>query len=239
MRVQRHLEQASFPRIQMTLIVALTGGVGLLASFLLLRAGVESMAVRYPVAVGLAYVFFLIMLWIWLKFRRDDLDIPDVTELPDWGSSDVDVPYSGGGGQFGGGGASGSFDGPTVASDSISTPSSSVTDGAGSIVDADELAIPIAVVALAAGLAVASLYVIYIAPVLFAELIVDGLLSVALYRRLRPDESSHWLATACRKSVLPFAVTAVFLAIVGAAMAAYAPGARSVGEVLQYDAKRK
>ncbi|MDP1792256.1 MAG: hypothetical protein Q8L12_16940 [Methylibium sp.] len=75
------------------------------------------------------------------------------------------------------------------------------------------------------------IYVVYVAPVLFAELLLDGALSYTLYRRLRAgDDSPHWFTTALRRTALPFALTAVFLAIVGMALSAYAPGARSLGE---------
>ena len=45
-RVKKRLMQESFPRLQMTLIVALTGGVGLLSSFVMLELGLETMAIR-------------------------------------------------------------------------------------------------------------------------------------------------------------------------------------------------
>lgn len=64
-----------------------------------------------------------------------------------------------------------------------------------SVGDADELAIPILVIVLAIGLAVASLYVVYIAPALFAELIVDGVLSYALFRHLRSEDSPLWVTS--------------------------------------------
>src|SRR5262249_11899335 len=64
-RIQRQLERDSFPRIQMTLIVGLTGAAGLLCSFLLLHAGVGHMAVRYPLALVGAYTCFLFLIWLW------------------------------------------------------------------------------------------------------------------------------------------------------------------------------
>ncbi len=140
---------------------------------------------------------------------------------------------TGGGGNFGGGGASASFDDAGASSLADSGPLKAVGEAAGSAFDADELAIPLLAIALAVGLALASLYVVYLAPALFAELLFDGVLSYTLYRNLRRSDSSHWLATAVRKTALPFALTAVFLAIVGAAITGYAPGARSVGEAMQ------
>jgi hypothetical protein len=81
---------------------------------------------------------------------------------------------------------------------------------------------------------VASLYVIYIAPLLFAEVLVDGAISYALYRHLRGEDPHHWLVTAIRRSLLPFVATAVFMGIAGAGMGAYAPGALSIGEVVRH-----
>jgi hypothetical protein len=36
-----------------------------------------------------------------------------------------------------------------------------------------------------------------------------------------------------RRTALPFVLTGVFVSITGAAMAAYAPGAHSIGQVIQ------
>ena len=49
----------------MSLLVSLTGGAGLLASFLMLHAGIASMAWRYPLALLAAYGVFLLLLWLW------------------------------------------------------------------------------------------------------------------------------------------------------------------------------
>jgi hypothetical protein len=227
----------------MTFIVALTGGFGLLASFVLLRAGLESMALRYPLALGLAYGFFLFLLWLWLRTRADDYaDVPDLAvDLPGRGTADALPAFkSGGGGDFGGGGASASFDAPGGAADAgLEAPLRSAGEAVGSVVDADELAIPLLAVALALGLALASLYVVYIAPLLFAELLVDGALSYALYRRLYGQDPQHWLAHAWRRTRWPFAATAVFLCVSGLALAAYAPGAASLGDVVTQAGARK
>src|SRR6185436_19469789 len=105
--------------------------------------------------------------------------------------------------------------------------------------DLDELAIPIIAIVLAIGLALASLYVVYVAPMLFAELLFDGVLSYTLYRRLRKADSSHWIITAMSRTAVPFALTAFFLFAVGAAMAVYAPGAHSLGEVVHHADKMR
>lgn len=242
-RLQRQLERDSFPRIQMGLIVALTGAAGWLCSFLLLHTGIHSMAWRYPLALGGAYVAFLFLLWVWLRTSASDYaDLPDLTDLvPRDAGGPLPSMVSGGGGDFGGGGASGSFGGSALDAPTLDAPSdsgvlSSIGDAASSSFDADELAIPLIAIALAIGLALASLYVVYLAPALFAEMLFDGVLSYTLYRRLRTADSSHWLGTAFRRTVLPFGLTAVFLMAVGAALGAYAPGAHSLGEAIHYQA---
>lgn len=245
-RLRRELELLSFPRIQMGLIVALTGAAGLLCSFLLLRAGMHSMVLRYPLALAGAYMVFLLLLWLWLRTKASDYADaqPDLLNLvPDLGNvSHGGNPLSfhaGGGGDFGGGGADGSFDLADAAVSSVAdAPGSDAGEAAGEVAgaigSADELAIPIVAIVLALGLALASLYVVYLAPGLFAEILFDGALSYTLYRRLRRRDSPHWLSTAFGHTAWPFGITAVFLVLVGAAMAAYAPGARSIGEVVHY-----
>lgn len=234
----------SFPRVQMTLIAALTGGFGLLSSFVMLRLGLDSMALRYPLAVGCAYLFFLFLIWIWLRANAESYaDAPDLVQ--DFGGTSTDpsvAEFRGGGGDFGGGGASASFDTLTGAADAAAVPSAGLSvdtdapieDSLGSVADADEFAIPLVAVALAVGLAIASLYVVYLAPVIFAEVLVDGALSYALFRYMRGHDPRHWLVSAVSRTAVPFAATAVFVAILGAAMLAYAPGASSIGQVLEH-----
>ncbi len=240
-RMRQKLLSESFPRAQMALIVLLTGGCGLLASFAMLRYGMVSMALRYPLALGLAYLFFLFLIWLWLRTNAEDcLDIPDfVSGVPSRSPSDLPGIRSGGGGDYAGGGASGEFEASAhlpfsgAASAGSDSSFSSVGDAVGSVTDADEFAIPLLAIALAVGLACASLYVVYIAPVLFAEVLVDGALSYALFRHLRGHDPAHWLASTFRRTAVPFVITALFLAGMGAAMSAYAPGAHSVGQFVK------
>jgi hypothetical protein len=236
-RVRQQLVQQGFPRLQMALIVVLTGGFGLLASFCLLQAGLGSMALRYPLALCVAYLFFLGLIWLWLRTQADDwlnaVQLPDAWPGRTGDGSTVGV-HSGGGGDFAGGGASGSFDSPAGAAldNAASSPLKAVGDAASSGPDLDEMAIPLAAIGLALGLALASLYVVYIAPLLLAEVLVDGALAYALFRHLRGQDPQHWLASTWRHTWLPFLATAVVLAAVGAGLAWHTPGAKSIGQAL-------
>lgn len=75
---------------------------------------------------------------------------------------------------------------------------------------------------------------VYSAPVLFAELLVDGVLSASLYRRLRGLETRHWLETAFRRTALPFALTAAIVSASGWGILLYAPEAHSIGDVISH-----
>lgn len=233
LEIQQRLERLSFPRVQMALIVALTGAAGLLASFVMLHRGVDSMALRYPLAVGFAYLVFFGLLWLWLRTNSRDydpgnLDFSGSPSGPDAGDC-APALQNGGGGDFGGGGAEGSFENPSFASSSEVDAGASIGDAVGSVDDIES--IPYVFVLFVAGLALAAFSVVYLAPVLFAELLVDGVLSYVLYRRMRIVDRRHWLESAIRRTALPFALTAVGACIAGAAMSWYSPGARSIGEV--------
>lgn len=231
-RLRNELERDGFPRLQMLLLVSLTGGIGFTASYLLLGAGLTEMWLRYLASIGVAYIAFLALLWLWLRTRAEDYnELLDVSNLvPSSPGSSRDC-VSGHGGGFGGGGASGSFD-QAVVDAPTAGDAGPVGDAVASAADADEFAIPLVVLVLVGALILSSFLVIYSAPTLFAELLVDGVLSASLYRRLRGLETRHWLETALRRTAWPFLMTAAVVAVCGWAMALYAPGAHSIGEVL-------
>lgn len=217
-RVRADLVENGFPRLRMLLIVALTGGAGFLASFVLRALGVATMAVRYPAAVGVAYLVFLFLLWLWLRTSAEDY--ADLADLPSGSNSrncsaechgEVPVPGE-----------------PPVSDDG-----GAISEVIGGAAQAEELAIPLLLLIAVAAVAFSSLWIVYSAPSLFAELLVDGVLSATLYRRLRGIETRHWLETAVRRTIAPFAITAVVAGFCGAVMHLYYPSATSLGEVVR------
>lgn len=223
-RVRSQLESEGYPRIQMFMLVSLTGLGGLGASFVMLQAGVSAMALRYTLAMGIAYCVFLLLLWVWLRMRADDfMEGADLLDVVDAGCQSS---FSGGGGSFDGSGASANF---TSSIDSDS-PVGDVFDAAGS---ADEAAIPIAVVLFVVAIVLSSLYVVYTAPVLFAEMLVDSILSASLYRRLRGLDAGHWIESAVKRTIWPFLLTTLVVAAAGGIMGHYVPEAETLGEVLR------
>lgn len=233
-RLRQKLERNGFPRLQMFLLVSITGGAGFFASYLLLSFGFDTMWLRYLATLGCAYAVFLFLLWLWLRTRAEDYsDFPDISNLPS-GRSGSCPEYSGKGGDFGGGGASGRFDGAHEGVSSSPDFDAPVGEALDVVSGADEFALPLAALALLAALVLSSFWVVYTAPVLFAELLVDGVLAASLYRRLRGLETRHWLETALRRTFWPFALTALMVSSCGWAMQLYAPEAHAIGQVIAH-----
>jgi len=224
--MRARLLRKGFPRIQMFILVFLTGLAGFGASAAMLAAGIDSMALRYTLAMGAAYIVFLLLLWLWLRTNAADyLDIPGFAT--DGSAANGANHFAGGGGSFDGGGASGNVDFGSEDS-GIEAIAEKPLEVLG---HADEGAIPLAVILLALGIALSSLFVVWSAPVLFAEILVDALLAAGLYRRLRLLEPRHWMPAALKRPAIPFLLTTLVVAGARIGMHAYAPEARSLGEV--------
>ena len=229
-KIRGTLERDSFPRLQMSFLVLLTGASGFFASYLLLHSGLTEMWLRYLASFAAAYLMFLCLLWLWLRTRAQDyIDFPDISGLT---SSDSSTFCGGRGGNFGGGGTTVSFDGADSSGVDVGNSGTSVGDALGSVADADEFSIPLFLLILIGAIVCSSLFVIYSAPVLFAELLVDGVWSASLYRKLRGIETRHWLETALRRTFWPFILTAAIVSAAGWGMARYAPEAHSIGDVV-------
>ena len=69
------------------------------------------------------------------------------------------------------------------------------------------------------------------APVLLAEIQVDGALVAGLYKRVKGIEQRHWLRTAVRRTLLPALLVALFLATAGYALQRAVPEAHTMGDV--------
>lgn len=234
-RIRGDLERDSFPRLQMLLLVTVTGASGFFASYVFLHAGLLEMWLRYLASFAAAYLMFLFLLWLWLRTKAEDyVDFPDISGSPSSSPVDTSTLYSGHGGDFGGGGTTASFDAPSSDFADVGDGGSSVGDALSSVADADEFAIPLFVFVLAGALICSSIFMVYSAPALFAELLVDGVLSASLYRRLRGLETRHWFETALRRTLWPFVLTAVTVSATGWAMALYAPEAHSIADVVAH-----
>lgn len=227
-RIGQQLLQHGYPRLEMAFLVLVTGLAGFIASFALLHAGIQMMVLRYPLAVGCAFIALLVQLWLWIKLRPDwREDLVDMAGDLASGNGDAAPGYSGGGGTFDGGGASGDFGSPC--GDLLSGPVEAAAN-------AEEAAIPLfallGIAAVALSMVLLAFSLVSTAPFLFAELLVDAAMSATLYRRLRHLPRRHWTQTAVRRTIVPFALSALLLALVGFGMEWAVPGAHTVAQFL-------
>ena len=228
------------PRFLVSIIVLLSALAGFLTSFVLLHSGLRLMWVRYPISIVVAYFVFLVLLALWLWLQRRSLE-PDFDVLSVLEHAQVDANLShfsaggsgsfGGGGDFGGGGAGGSWASDASMSSTVTTSDTSVIPSIDAGLDLEEgLFIVLAIVAILGGL-MASLYIIYIAPVLLAEILLDGVLVAGLYKRVKHIEQRHWLRAAIRRTIVPALLVVLFFGIAGYALQKAVPKAHTMGEV--------
>ena len=205
-RLQRH----GAPRLEMASIVLVTAAAGLLASFLMLHAGVTSMAVRYPSAILIAYGLFLAQMAAWARWR--DASMADPIEVAEMAFDTL--PSS-----------------PRGASGAASR-----VPGAGSSLDIGDADLGFGAVLVLAAVAcvalIASGWVVWTAPTLMAELAVDVAIAGGLYKRLRglPSEGAGWLVL--RHTRWPLAGLLAFFVALGIALETLAPGATTMLQAL-------
>ena len=217
-KTRKRLLRRGLPRLQMFGLLALTGATGFLSSFVLLKSGVESMTLRYPVAVALAYGAFLLLLRVWLHAQHRgwldvvDLGVDSLETVEGFAPEHGDLPAGGANFHGGGGGESSGFD---LGFDFD-------LEGAG-------LLVLIAVLLIAVSALGAALWVLWIAPGLLAEVLVDGLIMTALYRRLRQPQPTWWLTGAVSRTWVPALIVALFLSFAGGLLHHAVPGAHSLG----------
>lgn len=217
-RAESWLHEHDLPRLQMSFIMALTGLAALLFSYLMLRAGLDSMGLRYPISVALAYGVFLVLLRIWIRIQiqrtasRDAaLESVEALDLLDVVTHHHSI-------------------GPLISQDT----ERSVLDGEVDGWDlGDGVFLGLAALAALAG-SVACLVVIWSAPALMAEILVDAMIMAGVYRHLRVTDRRTWLRGALRRTWIPALSLALCLGLLGWALQQVTPEARSIGPVVRH-----
>jgi hypothetical protein len=171
---------------------------------------------RYALAGLGAYGVFLLLLRLWLHLQQPresvlrELHIRDGLDI---GGDAAEITLE--------------------ALSSVDHVSPSKSQVAGSL-DLEELGLLIlAIVAAGLGLVVCG-YVIWTAPALLAELLVDSFLMAGVYRGLRKQDPSHWWQGAFRKTWLSATTVIFFFSVVGLALQAAVPEAQSIGAVVRH-----
>ena len=213
------------------------------------------------VLLAYAVFLVLLRIWLYLHGGEPKGDVSEylLDLVPtDFGlpsrAPEAPVDTFGGGGDFGGGGPGGTWGGGVSAGMHHAAPSCDVggaavgsgSGGSGSggsgggvlsnldIFDADSEGCVFFLLALAlvAAGTLAALYVVYAAPLLLAEILVEGVLLSGLYRGMKGARRAggDWLGAAVRRTWLPVLLTLVTFSAAGYFLQRAAPRARSFGE---------
>jgi hypothetical protein len=214
--MERHLLRSGAPRLQLTVLVLMTGLIGLFTSACLLHLGMETMTPRYVISVAVAYGSFLVLVWLWItcQQRRRNRVAKKSRSKRISGATTEQEPF---------------------VESRVTTPKPLPRW-------VEELNIDESIVVLLIGVGAVSIFfviwqlasAIVYAPEFLAEIFLDGVFSAALYSRLSRIEHRHWLKSAFARTKAPFFWTLVFFVFVGSVSRYYAPEAISIGGLVRH-----
>ncbi|HEX6095336.1 MAG TPA: hypothetical protein VF432_03345 [Thermoanaerobaculia bacterium] len=214
-RMRQWLEDRFFLRIHMTLILLGTFLAGVVTTRVLMAAGLDVLALRYAIAVCLAYLVFLVLVKLWLMYVRsgesslDMVDIGDGLELVLPDGAKVSSLHAGGSR-----GSGSSFD----------------LDFGG---DLEGVVIMIVLITILLLLGGAAIYYIYTAPVLLSEAAFEAVLAASIARRAKRSEGTGWIGAVTRATVLPFVVVLALSIFLGLLAQGRCPEALKLRDALR------
>jgi hypothetical protein len=205
-RFAADLRERFLLRVHFVAILAGTVFAGTLAAKIALDLGLHSMAWRYLLGLGVAYLSFVALVRLWIAYLEGYEPEPDLADFLDGydflsnvTSDPGRAPHPGGGG-FGGGGAQGSWGEPS------SAPSSS--NGASWDVDFDDGVAILLLVVLSLAVIGGLAYLVAIGPGILTEAAFEVILAGSLARRSGWTHDGRWLKPVVRSSALPFLIVA-------------------------------
>jgi hypothetical protein len=215
-RIAQYLRRKSQPRLLLFAILVFTGIVGAASSFLMLHIGLEAMYLRYPIAALIAYLVFLLLLRLWQDHQAHQPDL--AMQL---------------------GTESGVHNTPNVRMEDKQTGSKrSFLDALDAIDllnifdEAPGLLIWLLIAVIVGGLALLGL-VLSFAPILLAEVLLDGLLVAGIWKRFKKSGDDNPLRAAFRITRIPALMVILALFVIGYVFKLLAPSANSIGDVIR------
>ena len=244
----RHLRSRHTLWLHGWLMGVVTLAVTWAGSALLRHAGVEALALRYALALGVGYLAYLLLLRLWagLLVREEERDVPDPGDLldlpwPDGGHGGI----GGGGGDFGGGGADALFDAPVqaltegagdAAGSVLGDVASGALDAAGAADEGAIVVIPVLAVfaaVLAAALGAGALLLLYFGSETLLVAAVELAFAYTAARTAVRMEREGWLLAAIRLSWKPLLGALISAVVLGALIDHFVPQADTLAEALR------
>lgn len=251
-RFRQRILRQYFVRFHMGLILAGTTATAIIASKLMLMAGLHVVLWRYPLALAAAYLAFLGMTRLWVSYvliglpgrgvldglGQVNVDVPDLSANLTGGSSGGGTgSFSFGGGDSGGGGASSSWD---VGGGSSAAEAAAPSSGGGSWFPSLDLDVDLddgiwILVALAALIAVvfgSGLYLVYAAPSILPDVACNALLASCLTGAARRAQQQGWMESVWRSTRIPLLLILVMTLVLAFTVHHHCPGATKMMEAL-------
>lgn len=252
-RFRQRILRQYFVRFHMGLILAGTTATAIIASKLMLTAGLQVVLWRYPLALAAAYLAFLGMTRLWVSYvligrpgrgvlgvlDQVNVDVPGFSADLTGGSSGSGgaSSFSFGGGDSGGGGASSSWDAGGSSAAEVAAPSSG---GGGSWFPSLDLDIDFddgiwILVALAALIAVvfgSGLYLIYAAPSILPDVACNALLASCLTGAAKRAQQQGWMESVWRSTRIPLLLILGMTLVLAFTVHHHCPGAAKLAEAL-------
>ena len=244
---RRDLRRRHWLRLHVFFIALLTLASLWLVSAVFMHAGVDSLGLRYALALPVAYGLYLLLLRLWahgLARHRGssgagdgaNIELPDLQGF-DTPTLDGGIDFgSGGGGDFGGGGASGSWAPDADTAKGLADVADGATTALGSLDEGLVVAVPIAVVlglmALLAGLLGTGVFMLFGVEALLGVTVEVALASVAgslAYKGF----TEGWLGSALRHTGRGFLAAWVLSVLLGCGVDHWVPAAQSLPQALR------
>jgi hypothetical protein len=201
----------------MLALVLATALLGLLTSIALLHLHLHNMALRYLISVAIAYAGFLGLVRFWILYQQRTWQRVGAT-----GTRPITARA------------------PTQPQQKNAGEDFSWLDWLDWL-DLLDIFDDFIVIALLVAGVISIFFVIWhvinfvaLGPEFLAEVLLDGVFSAALYRRLGQIEHQHWMKTVFAKTKAPFFWTLLFFTFLGVVSARYAPEAVSIGGVVRH-----
>ena len=215
------IERRGQSQILMLMFTTFATLTGVLASIWLNAVGVDSMAIRYPLSVGIAYLLFLLELSFFVSHHRAKRK-NFVEGTAPWHCTDLSgipqpIPIGNGGS-------------PATLTEKPSEAGSGFDFGG---FDGDGIVVILLIIAAIVSTIAASLFAIYQAPVMLAEVLVDGVLFFGIARRMNRLSDQYWLSGAVRRTLGPILILAVCYSAIGIGLQTIAPKATTMAEAFR------
>lgn len=233
-RFQEQVKRSFLVRFHMALMLGAVAVVGMIASRMLSRLGLESMALRYPLAVLASYLAFFVLVRLWVAYVHGASPVsmrePALAATLMTTAAFADARSRRGPVQVN---AQNLADGVDASLD-VADGGSELAGGLGS---ADEGLVIVLLILFLLAIFGAGIWLVVEAPLILTEVAFSAVLAGAI-RRADPgaDGGAKWAWKLFRRTAVAFAIVTFFAGLLGFGAQAHCPGAVTLREALSCEA---